>query len=281
MNDFELKIWRLHPQGITLRPAEKDLAGYAHPSGVKFCGPFTNANRYGFWVFPSMDIDFILHQDGSFEHKVITPWEDKEVDVIRKLIRPTDHPDNICFCQNFGGRAKVDFGRVEPNICQIWTGVILQTPPGWSLMVRSPINLAMNVPYRIQEGILETDWLTYDLWINVAVQYCEQWIQLRRDQWPPLAQLVPVPRISYDQDWQMSEQMIHRDDADGERIYTGWADYNYKKYIKKRSEKDKDPATYHRERSRYLRKLKEQSLELYTPGKSPKALPKRLIRRRK
>jgi hypothetical protein len=287
MKEFELKIWRLHPQGVRLEPADKTLAGTAHPEGVKWCGPFTNANKYGFWLYPPMDIDFMWKGGNEFEHKVLNPWKGEEIDLVRGLIKDEDVEDYQKFLRSFGGRLKVDFGRVEPNICQMWTGCIFQTPPGWALLIRSPINLNMDAPYRIQEGILETDWLTYDIWINIAVQQKNLPIQLRRDQWPPLAQIVPVPKDAYDKEWTFTEEIINRDSEESNRIYTSWGDYNFKKYVRMMHEKEKDSGTYYKERARHLGKrlsepeVKKVERKPAKPTNSPKATPKRLFPVRK
>lgn len=239
---LDLKIWRLHPQGVRIIPAEKTLHGSAHPDALKYCGPYTSANKYGFWVFPPMDIDLIYRGENRFEHTVVSPWENLEAPLIRSL--PCADGDGKTFCQGFGGRAKVDFGRVEPNICQMWTGCIFETPPGWALLIRSPVNVGMDAPYRIQEGILETDWMPYDIWINIAVQQKDVPIRLRRDQWPPLAQLVPVPKESYG-NWTVTEDVIGGD------MLKRWGEYNHAKYLKKKDVMEKDSATYHKERVKH------------------------------
>jgi hypothetical protein len=51
-NGFYLRIWRLHPQGVDVCPAEKTLRGGASSAALRWCGPFAHANAYGFWVFP-------------------------------------------------------------------------------------------------------------------------------------------------------------------------------------------------------------------------------------
>lgn len=246
---MELKIWRIHPQGITIIPAEKTLAGTANPSGVKFCGPFTNANKYGFWVLPPVDIDLIWRNSGEIEHKVLSEWNDTEIPIVKNLLKSEDPETFKEFTDSFGGRVKIDCGRVEPNIVQIWTGVMLQTSPGWGLLVRSPINMNMDAPYRIQEGIIETDWLKYDIWINVAIQRKEEIVKLRRNMC--FAQFVPVPRQAYDENWNISQEMINRNSQEAEESYKGWVNYNYDKWIKKNK---KDSATYIKTRKMFFKK---------------------------
>lgn len=268
MKPFSLQVYRLHPQGIRIVPAEKTLMGTANQDALKWCGPFTNANRFGFWVFPPMDIDIIWRGSNIFEHNVINEWNNDEVPFIRSLVKDNDKEEEKAFPQQFSGRVKVDFGRVEENICQMWTGVSFQTPPEWALHIRSPINIGMDAPFRIQEGILETSWLRYDIWINIAVQRKDTLIQLRRDQWPPLAQLLPVRLESYDQQWTISEEMFNRDSKEADEAYLQWVDYNHKKYLKMRHEKEKDSGTYFKERA---------SHKTQCPFRKPTNIPKRFI----
>ena len=92
----------------------------------------------------------------------------------------------------FGGmeRTRINYGSVEPNIITIWTGCIFETPPGWGLWVRNPVNDYYRndnkqLPYTIQEGILETDWMVYDIWMNIAVLEINREITISKDK--PLA----------------------------------------------------------------------------------------------
>jgi hypothetical protein len=250
MGAFQLKVWRLHPDGVRIEPAERTLGGTANPDALKWCGPYAHANKAGFWVYPPFDIDLVWNGGPSFAHRVIEPVTDAEVDLVRSLQRPDDPEGSREFVRAFGGRTKLEFARVEPNIFQVWTGCMFETPPGWALHLRSPINLGVNPPYRIQEGILETDWMRYDIWINVIVTEPGLVIRLRRDQSTPLAQLVPVRRESYDQPWEVVEQSFHRDTEEGDRRFLEWTDYNHKKYITHAPHKDQ--ATYYKERRRHV-----------------------------
>lgn len=250
---MQLRVWKLNDQAARIEPADKTLLGTAHPEALKWCGPYIHANQLGFWLFPPVDLDFIWRGENKFEHQML-PWNNDEVSLVQNLVKESDSEDNKSFLNTFGGRVKVDFGRVEPNICQIWTGLIFQTPPGWGLHIRSPINIAMNTPYRIQEGILETSWLRYDIWINLAVQIPNTVISLRRNQPLPLAQLIPVKREAYEK-WELRQELINRNDEEGDKAFCEWAQYNFQKYTKKKDKIHKDPSTYHRERHRQSPKV--------------------------
>lgn len=65
------------------------------------------------------------------------------------------------------------------------------------------------------EGIIETDWMQYDIWLNLVFDEKETKISLRRDQPFPLAQITPISREAYDSDWSVSDQMINRDTEEG------------------------------------------------------------------
>jgi hypothetical protein len=251
MNDFELKVWRLHPSGVRIEPAERTLKGTANADALKWCGPYAHANKAGFWVYPPLDIDITWRGGAEFEHTILTPYADAEVPVVRALKRPDDPMEMRVYTGSFTGRLKVDFGRVEPNIVQVWTGCIFQTPPGWALHARSPINLGLDRPFRIQEGILETDWMRYDIWLNLAFTQTGRTVSLRRDQEMPMAQLLPVRREGYEQRWTLSDRVLDRDDDEGNLAFLDWTDYNYKKYVRMAPEKDQ--GTYYKERSRNLR----------------------------
>ena len=141
------------------------------------------------------------------------------------------------------------FGYVEMNVLSIWTGCIFKTPPGWCLQIRSPINIDLDQPYRIQEGMLETDWMQYDIWMNLKFFRYNEPVRLRRNQRYPLAQLVPVRRESYDGKWNLQDNTINCAGPEKEKsieIFDSWNLYNYKKWGSGNGEKD--PATHNKER---------------------------------
>lgn len=265
--ELRLEVWRLHPRGVRLAPADKRLLGEAPPAALKWCGPFTYASEAGWWLYPPLDIDityrppadgagydekFDSNPDtfalkrlaGCFEHQLVGECAHEEARVIRKMLRAR---------HRFRGerRQHYSLGDVEMNVASLWTGCIFKTPPGWCLHLRSPINLAYDEPFRVQEAILETDWMPYDVWLNLKFFEYDRCARLRRDQHYPLAQLVPVPRASFAGEWGFTDHVISRVGDDKEqagRVFDEWNEYNFRKWGGEAAEKDS--ATYRKERRR-------------------------------
>lgn len=246
-----IRIWRLHPEGAQIAPADKSLMGDAPTGALRWCGPFTHANAYGFWVYPPLDIDITWHGGRSFEYEIIHGYSDADYDHMHGLQDPGDS-------YQYDPREKIDAGTVFEGIFSIWTGCAFQTPPGWALMIRSVINKPVSPVFKIQEGILETDWLAYDIWMNLQFVQQNKKVSLRRGNVAsPVAQLIPVPRQAYDRPWELTESMMERSTPEGEKFYQSWLAYNYKKWVKNAQ---KEPSTYNTERARHF-KYERQSYE--------------------
>lgn len=265
-NPLALEVWRLHPEGVRLVPADTRLLGEAPPAALKWCGPFTYANRSGWWVYPPLDIDIIYRPPdegspydekynlaadcqaanmmyGSFDYRVVTDYEHGEDAVISNMLRPHH-------LYRETRRQLYAFGDVEMNVVTIWTGCVFRTPPGWCLHIRSPINIELNAAFRVQEAILETDWMQYDIWMNLKFTRYNEWVCLRKNQHYPLAQLIPVRRESYDRKWGLKESVFDRGGATGQQsdeVFERWNDYNYQKWLQMNK---KDSTTHHRQRSK-------------------------------
>jgi hypothetical protein len=258
-NGHFMKVWRLHPGGCRVTPAEKTLDRTANPSGVRYCGPFTNANRAGWWLFPPVDVDIVWKGGTEFEATVLQEYSDVDRHLVRFLLDDSDEAEIDTWSRS-GGRTKFTWGLLEPGVVQIWTGCIFETPPGWTLQMKNPSNIPSR-GFRVMDAIIETDWLHYDIWLNLAFERPNELVQLRRDSWPPIAHLVPIPRESYDVPWQLEEETINRNSEDAERIFSFWLQYNKKKFAGEGKEPipnsdppaTKDPSTYYKERKRVTR----------------------------
>lgn len=283
MTDVSLKVWRLHPSACRVEPAEKTLKGTANASAVKWCLPYSTANALGWWLFPAADIDICWKGGREFEHRVISPFTPVDAELVRSLTRPSDNADPEKWCPGHSGRTKYTFGGVEDGVVQVWTGLIFRTPPGWCLHLRSPLNVEKQ-PYRIMEGILETDWMQYDIWTNILFEKKDEWVSFRRDQWPPLAQIIPVRRETYREDWGLSQEMLNRDTPEGDRVFRFWAEYNTNKFASggkqfvntQDFEEKKNSTTFHKTRQKYVGAAAEPDLALLAP--KPLKLTKKKIK---
>lgn len=179
----------------------------------------------------------------------------------------------------FGGmeRTRINYGSVEPNIITIWTGCIFETPPGWGLWIRNPVNDYYRndnkqLPYTIQEGILETDWMVYDIWMNIAVLETNREITISKDK--PLAALIPFRRDAYEEQWGLEKNEITKN------VYKRWADYNYSKWgagkvtdseaIEVTNEKfSKNKRVYHERRKKYAKPTEEFAGKDFSKDKCP------------
>ncbi len=240
-----MSIYRLHPDGARFENAEPTRKGEAHKSqnevgALRFCGPFVHAGSCGVWAYPPVDMDITYLGDGQWDIEQLSEYTPLDGIVIKNNLRTEDKFRSIYR----GGRISV--GKVEPDLIQIWTGCIFRTPPGWGLHVRQPINFpeAYNRPYHIQEGIIESDWLWYDIWFNIRFHRANEKAELRRDMWPPLAQLVPVRKEAYAK-CEIQDQILDRKTEDGGEVWDFWQEYNYQKWYAKN---EKDSRTYNRTR---------------------------------
>jgi len=268
---MQLKIWEVHPKACKIEKAEKSCKGVANQAAVQWCGPYVNANQSGFWVYPPVDMDFVL-EDGKFKIINMESYDDEDYRIVRSLVRPEDHSDFEKWIFPNSGRTKLTLGFVEPNVMQLWTGLIFQTPPGWCLHIRNPINFPPQ-GFNIVEAVLESDWLQYDIWMNLSVTDVGKVISIRKD--VPIAQLVPTRRESFKGEWETSREPINRDSDEADKVFKYWLHYNKQKFEFGGNQAltenlTKDSTTYFRERSRLLGKDMEPSKSV---DKCPPAQP--------
>jgi hypothetical protein len=79
-------------------------------------------------------------------------------------------------------------------------------------------------------GVLDTDWMFYDIWVNLVFKNKDQCVKIRKNDSIPLAQLVPIPRETYSSDWVVEQQPINRQDEESKKVFEYWLEYNQKKF---------------------------------------------------
>jgi hypothetical protein len=255
---MKLKVWEIHPQASKIEHAEKTCMGSANKAAVQWCGPYVNANQSGFWVHPPIDMDFVFNGE-SFDILNMEDFGGQDFDIVKSLVRPEDNSSFEKWCFPGTGRTKMTFGLVEKNVMQMWTGLIFQTPPGWCLHIRSPINFP-NEGFNIVEAVLETDWMQYDIWMNLSVNEINKKISIRKEN--PIAHLVPMRRESFKGEWEVERNRIGRDTKESEEVLKYWLGYNKQKFEFGGRQAlgenlTKDATTYFKERSRLIGKEME------------------------
>lgn len=261
--DHTLRIYRLHPSGAIFEKANNKLSGDANEGAVKYCGPYIHANQSGWWVNPPFDMDISYNGDGTYTEKLLDDFENLENYVIRSNLRKEDKFRDVT-------RSLLGKGLAAPDVYQIWTGCVFRTPPGWCLHIRSPINFTESHkrPFWIQEGILETDWMAYDIWLNVEFIRPGELVKFRRNMWPPLAQIVPVRRESYHAKWEKSDEIMDSSKPEHKDVWDFWQEYNFRKW---KLMGEKDTRTYHKTRKEALKSLypNQEYTEISPPPQNP------------
>src|SRR5271165_2436721 len=69
MSQPMISVWRLHPRGVVIKPADPTLGGQAPASAKKYCGPYMHANASGFYLHSPIDLDL------SFDPGRPIPWQ--------------------------------------------------------------------------------------------------------------------------------------------------------------------------------------------------------------
>lgn len=248
-----IKAWQIHPKSCRIEKAEKTCSGFANKGGVQWCGPYTNANRSGFWLYSPIDMDF-TYDGEKFEMHGSEDYGPEDYEKVKRLVKISDHSEVEKWSFPGVGRTKTTVGLVEKNVIQIWTGLIFETPPGWCLHIRSPVNFPRS-GFEIMEAILETDWMQYDIWLNVSCSEGRHRITKEM----PIAQIIPTRRETFKAEWRLETEEINRDTPEADRVFQYWLDYNKQKFeIGGRQPLTetltKDSTTYFREKKRLLGK---------------------------
>src|SRR5215216_342071 len=180
----------------TCRPpqrADRAVAGTLPTRAFRFCEPVATASGFGWYVFPPLS--FSLMWDGN---DVV--WTYQGADGWYPL-KAAQFPD---FAQHFNEAAPPALkgfsppflsALIEPGIVQIWSGLVVRTAPGWSLLVRSPANMVRNPGYESYEGIVETDRWFGPLFTNIRITRTHAPIEINPEM--PLLQVQPVPAGVY------------------------------------------------------------------------------------
>lgn len=193
-----VQFYKLADEGRQPKRADRSAAGYLPSRAMRYCDALTSATGYGYWVFPP--IDFRLMWDGE----QIFWSRDDEDDWLPVSGTSSGAIQLPGFSQVFDEVAPSYLAGYSPPFLtalpelggvQIWTGLLVKTRPGWSLNVRSPVNLPNISGLDAWEGIVETDVWFGPLFNNFRITRTNSPVIIRSG--APFLQVQPVPQIAY------------------------------------------------------------------------------------
>jgi len=211
-------FYRAIPESFAPMRADRGALGVIPTAAFQYCEALTSASACGWYLFSPMTL--YLQWDGT---DVI--WTHDDTDTWYRLTM--EHFPN--FDEYFDDLAPDDIKGYAPpflsrsffpGVVQIWSGFFVKTAPGWSLLLRPPVNLPRSQTYECYEGIIETDRWFGPLFTNLRFTRTHTPVRLREDF--PLAQLQPLPRIAY------AEATLRASESVGDMgqfTPRDWADY--------------------------------------------------------
>jgi hypothetical protein len=188
---------------------------------MRYCDALTSATGFGYWVFPPIDLQLIW--DGEQVY-----WSFGETEEWLPLSgSPSGAVQFPGFADLFDGFAPPELRGFSPPFLtalpelggvQIWTGLLARTTPGWSLLVRPPVNLPGIPGLTGWEGLVETDHWFGPLFSNFRITRTDFPVRIRSH--APFLQIQPVPQLAYSET--VLNQTSQRTAAD--MTETDWAD---------------------------------------------------------
>jgi hypothetical protein len=186
--DVGITFLRMVPSAVKPIPADTSASGTLPVRAYRYCEPVRLASQLGWYVFPP--IDFRIVWDGKvilFNCAGIDTWI--QVDALQ-FPKFKDHFNASAPAEVEGYSPPFISAVPEGGSFQLWSGLVLKTPPGVFAYVRSPINHTPNNHTFTYEGIIETDVWFGPLFTNIKILKTDTEIIYKRNQ--PILQVFPV-----------------------------------------------------------------------------------------
>jgi hypothetical protein len=197
-------FYRAIPESIEPMRADRSALGVIPTAAFQYCEALTSASAFGWYMFAPMT--FYLQWDGT---DVI--WTHGDTDTWFPLT--SEHFPN--FPEYFDRLAPDDIKGFAPpfltqsffpGVVQIWSGYFVKTTPGWSLLVRPPVNLPRSQTFECYEGIIEADRWFGPLFINIRLTATDRPIEINHKR--PLLQVQPLLRETYSEKYLRASRVV-------------------------------------------------------------------------
>jgi hypothetical protein len=137
-----VQFHRFIPTARLPQRADRSAAGSLPTRAFRYCEPSTSASGYGYYIFPP--ISFSLQWDGN---DIMWTWEGAGTWLPLKSVQFPNFRDlfDAVAPEEVREYSPPFLGALqEPGLVQLWTGLVARTAPGWSLMVRAPVNVPID-----------------------------------------------------------------------------------------------------------------------------------------
>jgi hypothetical protein len=206
--------------GLLPMRADRSALGILPTAALQYCAALTSASAFGWYAFPP--ISFHVQWDGTsfiWSSDDGTSWLSVRSELLPSV---SEDFDSLAPPELKGLAPPFLTSLPQPGVLQIWTGSLVRTRPGWSLLIRPPANIPRSRDYEPYEGIVETDRWFYPLFINLRVIASDRPIFF--DRYKPLLQAQPLKRETYDEEELRSAVFLEGVDSLSAR---DWADYSF------------------------------------------------------
>ena len=186
-------FYRAIPESFEPMRADRAALGVIPTAAFQYCEALTSASAFGWYLFSPMT--FYLQWDGTdviWTHDEADTWYPLAMEHFPNFAEYFDRlaPDDIKgFAPPFLSRS------FFPGVVQIWSGFFVKSAPGWSILVRPPVNLPRSQTFECFEGIIETDRWFGPLFINIRLTATDRPIEINHKK--PLFQAQPLIRQTY------------------------------------------------------------------------------------
>jgi hypothetical protein len=181
------------PAAVSPLRGDKAALGTLPTAAYQYCEAVRIASSWGWYIFPPKDIR-LLWNGVDLYHEVDGEWCEL------KSVALSDE-----FVEHWDAHAPEDLkGHWPPfmtalfiqGMVQIWSGLLISTAPGWSVIIGPPSNLPQTRHFSCFEGVVETDSFgPAPLFMNLKLQATDREILIPRDK--PLFFVRPVLRECY------------------------------------------------------------------------------------
>ena len=188
-----ISFYRALPAATLPVRADRAALDVIPTAAFQYCEALTSASAFGWYVFAP--VSFHLQFDGTdviWTHEGAGSWYPLGDEVDAGFAEAFDRiaPDDM------RGYAPPFLSHTfTPGVVQVWSGLFVQTAPGWSSLVRPAANIARSQGFEAYEGIVETDRWFGPLFVNVRLTATDRPIAFSTKK--PLFQLQPLQRDTY------------------------------------------------------------------------------------